>query len=190
MFLRNIVVFTLLSFGTTAMADTFDINLRNSSAQVQYRTPMGKDSLGKTELHLGALYADSNNSNNTLADLGILVKDEVGEKAPGFSLGVGVKGLLSHTQGTDESCVALGGLIRYSPPGLTRMGIVGQLYFAPDITTFGDANRYGETGVWIEYEVIPKAAAYVGYRNIQFNLNSGSQVRVDEGGFIGVRMSF
>jgi len=190
MLLRSIVAFTLLTFGTTAMADTLDLNLRNSSAQVQYSTPMGKDSLGKTELHLGALYADLNNSNNTLADLGILVRDEVGSKAPGFSVGVGVKGLVSHTQGTDESGVAIGGLVRYSPPGLPRMGIVGQLYFAPNITTFGDADRYGETGVWIEYEVIPKAAAYVGYRNIQFNLTSGSQVRVDEGGYIGVRMSF
>jgi hypothetical protein len=151
---------------------------------------MGKDNLGKSELHLGALYADSNTWNNTLADLGVVVKDEVGSKAPGFSVGVGVKGLLSHTQGTDESGVAIGGLIRYSPPGLPRMGIVGQLYFAPNITTFGDADRYGETGVLLEYEIIPKAAAYVGYRNIQFNLNSGSQVRVDEGGFIGVRMSF
>lgn len=190
MLLRSIVAFTLLALGTAAMADTLDLNLRNSSAQVQYSTPMGKDALGKTELHFGALYADSNNSNNTLGDLGILVRDEVGGKAPGFSVGVGVKGLVAHTQGTDESGLAIGGLVRYSPPGLTRMGIVGKLYFAPDITTFGDANRYGETGVWIEYEIIPKAAAYVGYRNIQFNLNSGSQVRVDEGGYIGVRMSF
>lgn len=190
MLLRLIVALSLLAFGTTAMADTFDLNLRNSSAQVQYGTSMGRDALGKSELHFGALYSDSNNSNNTLVDLGIVVKDEVGSKAPGFSAGVGIKGLVAHTQGTNESALALGGMIRYSPPGLSRMGIVGQLYFAPNITTFGHAKRYVETGIQVEYEVIPNAAAYVGYRNIKFDLNDGSTATLDEGAFVGVRMSF
>jgi YfaZ precursor len=188
MLLRRIVALSLLAFGTTAMADTIDLNLRNSSAQVQYSTSMGRDALGKTELHLGVLYADKN---NMLGELGILVKDEVGSSAPGFSVGVGIKGLVAHTQGTNESALALGGMIRYSPPGLSRMGIVGQLYFSPDITTFGDANRFVETGVRVEYEVIPNAAAYLGYRNIRFNLNNAARnATLDEGVFVGVRISF
>lgn len=190
MLLRRIVALSLLAFGTTAMADSIDLNLRNSSAQFQYSTSMGRDALGKTELHVGALYSSSNNSNNTLGDLGILVKDEVGSQAPGFSVGVGIKGLVAHTQGTNESALALGGMLRYSPPGLSRMGIVGQVYLAPNITTFGDANRYVETGVRLEYEVIPNAAAYIGYRNIRFNLNNGPNATLDEGVFVGVRMSF
>lgn len=188
MSLRRIVALSLLTFGTTAMADTIDLNLRNSSAQFQYSTSMGRDALGKTELHLGVLYADKS---NMLGDLGILVKDEVGSSVPGFSVGVGIKGLLAHTQGTNESALALGGMIRYSPPGLSRMGIVGQLYFSPNITTFGDANRFIETGVRVEYEVIPNAAAYLGYRNIRFNLNNTARyATLDEGVFVGVRMSF
>ncbi len=70
------------------------------------------------------------------------------------------------------------------------MGIIGQLYVAPNITTFGDADRYVETNLRVEYEVIPSAAAYIGYRDIQFNLNSGPNATVDKGVFIGVRMSF
>ena len=97
MLLRNIVALSLLTLRTTAMADTIDLNLRNSSAQVQYSSSMGRDALGKTEFHFGALYSDANNANNTLGDLGIVVKDEVGSKAPGFSVGVGIKGLVAHT---------------------------------------------------------------------------------------------
>ncbi len=190
MLLRRIVALFLLTLCTTAMADTIDLNLRNSSAQFQYSAAMGRNNLGKTEFHIGALYADENNSSNTLGDLGVMVKDEVGSQAPGFSVGVGIKGLVAHTQGSNESAVALGGMIRYSPPGLSRLGIVGQLYFAPNITTFGDANRYVETDVSLEYEVIPNAAAYLGYRNIQFNLNDGPNATLDEGAFVGVRMSF
>jgi hypothetical protein len=70
------------------------------------------------------------------------------------------------------------------------MSLVGQLYFAPNITTFGDADRYGETMVQLEYDVISNAAAYIGYRNIKFDLNNGSNAKVDEGAYIGVRMSF
>ena len=190
MLLRNILALSLLTFATAAMADGIDLNLRNSSAQFQYNTSMGRDTLGKTEFHIGALYSDANNSHNTLGDLGVEVKDEVGSKAPGFSVGVGIKGVLGHTQGTNESAVALGAMLRYSPPGLTRLGLIGQVYFAPNITTFSDANRYVESSARVEFTVIPNAAAYIGYRNIYFNLNNGPTVTVDDGAFIGVRMSF
>jgi hypothetical protein len=187
---RNIVALSLLTLASTAIADTIDLNLRNSSAQVQYSSAMGRAALGKTELHFGVLYSNADNANNTLGDVGIVVKDEVGSKAPGFSVGVGIKGLAAHTQGTNESGVAIGGLIRYTPPSIPRMSLVGQLYFAPNITTFGDADRYGETMVQLEYDVISNAAAYIGYRNIKFDLNNGSNAKVDEGAYIGVRMSF
>jgi YfaZ precursor len=188
---RNIAALSLLILGTTAMADNLDLNLRNSAAQVQYATSMGRDSLGKTELHFGALYSDSDNQHNTLGDIGIVVKDDVGSSAPGWSVGAGIKGLGAHTQSTNESAVAIGGLIKYSPPGLPRLGIVGQLYFAPNITTFGDANRYVEEEFQLEYSIVSNTAAYLGYRNIQFNLNStSSNATVDEGAFIGVRLTF
>ncbi|MGB8408826.1 MAG: YfaZ family outer membrane protein [Gallionella sp.] len=191
MLLRNIVALSLLIFGTAAIADDLDLNLRNSAAQVQYCTSMGRDSLGKTELHVGALYSNSNNSNNTLGDLGIVVKDELGNNAPGWSVGAGIKGVAAHTQNTNESAVAIGGLIKYSPPGLSRLGLVGQVYFAPNITTFGDANRYVEEEFEVEYSIVSNTAAYLGYRNMQFNINStSSNATVDEGVLIGVRLSF
>jgi YfaZ precursor len=190
MLLSRIVALSFLTLCTNAMADTIDLNLRNSSAQFQYSSAMSRDSLGKSELHVGGIYSDSNNTNNTLGELGIEVKDEIGSKAPGFSVGIGIKGLLAHTQGTNESAVAIGGMLRYSPPTLSRLGMVGQLYFAPNITTFGDADRFVETSVRLEFEVIPSAAAYIGYRNIYFNLNNGPNAKVDQGAFVGVRMSF
>lgn len=172
---------------TTAMADTIDINLRDTSAQFQYKSSMGRDALGKSELHMGVLYATNN---NTFGDLGILVKDEVGSSAPGFSVGVGIKGLLAKTKNTSESALALGGMVRYSPPDISRLGIVGQLYISPNIVTFGDADRFTETQVRLEFEVIPQAAAYIGYRRIKFGLNAAPNVILDEGVNVGVRISF
>jgi hypothetical protein len=198
MFLRRIVALSLLSISTmatvstTAMADTIDINLRDTSAQFQYKSSMGRDALGKTEFHVGVLYVDKN---NLLSDFGLLVKDELGDNAPGFSVGIGIKGLVAKVKGnnpttSNASALALGGLVRYSPPATERLGIVGEVYLSPNIVTFGDANRYVETGVRMEYEVIPQAVAYIGYRRIAFGIKTQSDTILDEGVNLGVRISF
>jgi len=183
---------TLAVFSTPALADSVDINLRDTSAQFQYISSLGTDPLGHTKFHAGILYV---NRNNTLGDFGLMVQDELGDNAPGFSVGVGVKGLVAKVTGDTPfvnrtSAIALGGLVRYSPPATQRLGIVGEIYLSPNIVTFGDANRYVESNVRMEYEVIPQAVAYVGYRRIQFGLNNRPNAILDEGVNLGVRISF
>ena len=198
MLLRRIVALSLLSVSTmatvstTALADTIDINLRDTSAQFQYKSSMGRDALGKNEFHLGVLYA---NKNNLLSDFGVVVKDELGGNAPGFSVGVGIKGLVAKVKGdnpttSNASALALGGLVRYSPPEIPRLGIVGQVYLSPNIVTFGDADRYAEAVAQMEYEVIPQSAVYLGYRRIAFGLKAHPYTVLDEGVYLGVRISF
>lgn len=192
MSLRGLVTLSLLALSTTALADTVDINLRDSSVQMQYKSSFGRDPLGKTEFHMGVLYAGKS---NVMGDIGLLVKDELGGNAPGFSVGVGIKGVLARVKdkgpaASDASALALGAMVRYSPPTLRRMGLVGELYASPNIVTFGDANRFVETNVRLEYEVIPSAVAYLGYRNVQFNLDNKPNATLDEGPFLGVRISF
>lgn len=192
MLLRRIVALSLFTISTTALADTIDINLRDNSAQFQYKSSMGRDALGKTEFHIGVLYV---NSKNILGDLGVLVKDELGDNAPGFSVGVGIKGVVARVTGnnpvvSDVSALALGGLVRYSPPASPRLGIVGQVYLSPNIVTFGDADRYVETGVRLEFEVIPQAVVYLGYRKVGFGIKARPYAILDEGVNLGVRISF
>jgi hypothetical protein len=187
-----LVVSTLVTISTTAIADTLDINLRDTSAQIQYKSSMGRDALGKTEFHLGALYVDRN---NLLGDFGVLVKDELGGNAPGFSVGVGIKGLVAKVRGdnptnSNASALALGGLVRYSPPTISRLGIVGEVYLSPNIVTFGDATRYAEANARVEFEVIPQSVIYLGYRRIGFGIKNRPYTILDEGVNLGVRMSF
>jgi hypothetical protein len=199
MSLRRIVPVYLLAFSTmatvstTALADTVDINLRDTSAQFQYISSLGRDPLGKTKFHAGVLYV---NRHNMLGDFGLVVQDELGDNAPGFSVGVGIKGLAAKVTGNNStivnntSALALGGLVRYSPPDTQRLGVVGEVYMSPNIVTFGDANRYVETNLRVEYEVIPQAVAYVGYRKIKFGINNRPDAILDEGVNLGVRISF
>lgn len=187
MLLRGTFTLFLLTISTTLLADTVDVNLRDNSAQFQYFASMGRDTLGKAEMHAGLLYVDNK---NLLGDLGIMVRDEVGKNAPGISVGVGIKGLTAKAKSNDAAALALGGMIRYSPLPDHRFGIIGQLYFSPNIVTFGDADRYTETGVRLEYEIIPQAAAYIGYRRVNFGLQAKPDVVLDEGAYVGVRIMF
>ncbi|MGB7596938.1 MAG: YfaZ family outer membrane protein [Gallionella sp.] len=186
-----IVLSTMAAVSTSALADTVDINLRDTSAQFQYISSLGRDPLGNTKFHMGVLYV---NRNNMLGDFGLVVQDELGDNAPGFSVGVGIKGLIAKVSNgpiyNNTTAIALGGLVRYSPPATRRLGIVGEVYASPNIVTFGDANRYLEANARLEYEVIPQAVAYIGYRTIQFGLNNQPNTTLDEGVNLGVRISF
>lgn len=186
MFLRRVLALSLFAASTTVMADAVDINLRDSSAQLQYSASMGRDTLGKSEIHFGFLYT---NKNNSLGDMGIMVKDEV-SNAPGVTVGVGIKGLIARAQNNNATALAIGGLVRFAPLTDTRFGITGLVFLSPNIVTFGDADRYTETGVKLDYEVIPQAVAYIGYRRMKFGLKFASDAILDEGAHIGVRISF
>jgi len=187
MLLRGTLALSLLIISTAVLADTVDVNLRDNSAQLQYFASMGRDTLGRADMHAGLLYVDKH---NLLGDLGLIVRNEVGKSAPGVSVGVGIKGLTAKANGHNAAALAIGGMVRYSPLPDHRFGIIGQLYLSPNIVTFGDADRYIETGVRLEYEIIPQAAAYLGYRNVKFGIQGNSDATLDEGGFIGVRIMF
>ena len=179
---------TLLAIASApAGAGALDINLGDNSAQIQYSSAMGRDSLGKSEFHMGFLYTDQD---NLFGDVGILVKNEVGSGLPGVTVGMGVKGIMATADSSDALALALGGQVRFSPSTASRFGIAGQFYFAPNIVTFGDADRFIETGVRLEYEVLPQAVAYLGYRKIKFGLETGPDAVLDEGAHIGVKNTF
>lgn len=187
MLLRNILALTLLTASSAILADTFDINLRDNSVQLQYGASMGRDSLGSSQLHMGFLYTSDN---DRFGDLGLLVKGTVGNGESGMTAGVGVKGLLATVQGHNAGAIALGGQMRFSPASDGRLGFVGQLYFSPNITTYRDAERYAEGVARVEYDLIPQATAYVGYRRISFSLLNRPDVVLDPGFHVGVRLTF
>jgi hypothetical protein len=186
-FSRALMIFALTT-SSVAFADTLDINLRDNSAQIKYSASMGTDTLGKSELHFGALYAGKE---NFLADSGLLVQDQIGVNFPNITFGMGIKAVLARTNVNDASAVAFGALVAIKPLPDPRLNIVGQVYASPTILSFGQATRFIETAARIEFEIIPQALAYIGYRTTRFDLkNNLSATQLDDGLTIGLRMSF
>ncbi len=178
----------VLMVAPVAKADTVDLNLNNDSVQFLYISPFTSDEgLGGASLEAGLIYTEAN---DYLGIVGLNIKGEAGSDSPGLVAGVGVRGYGISTDRADIGALAIGGLVQYSPPSLSRLGLVGQLYFAPEILTFMDGKNLLSMEFRVEYKVLTQAVVYVGYRDIESDLDGGGSIDVDSGGHLGLRFMF
>jgi hypothetical protein len=199
MFWRHIVTLVLILDSATVWAENIDLNLRGSSIQIQYGFPMSEENPEKSEFHVGALY---NETQNLMGDFGFLINntkaapdsppEEIpsGVFAPKFATSFGMKGVITNTKPRALSSVAFGVQLHFSPSSAPRFGILGQFYYAPSIVAFGGANRYVETGLRLEYEILPQTIAYLGYRRIEFGLKLLPAIIFDSGAQVGMKINF
>ena len=187
--LRKILAISLLSVTTVATADTLDIGLSNSTAQFKYGVPSSV--AGKSEIYAELMY---NNVNSVVGGAGLLVaNDEL--QVPGLTIGVGAKVVAATIRETptrkNTSAVALGAQVRYELPAERRVAFSGELYYAPEIITFGDARHYQQYGARAEFSVSPQLQVYAGYRKTSFTLKTtGTDAVLINGPHIGVQLSF
>jgi len=175
---------------TLANAGQLDINLNNKTAFAQYGAPVGYHGNGQTDLELGFLFTEAS---DLMGTVGIAMKTEAGSDIPGLTFGLSVRlyGVSLKAPDANLAATALGGSVLYRPGGPEgRVALIGQLGYAPDIITFGDANNLLEMGLRAEYQISPGAAAYVGYRLIRIDVKGHGNTELDNGGHVGLRMSF
>ena len=187
--LRKILAVSLMSVTSSAMADTLDIGLSNTTAQFKYGVPTTL--AGKSEMYAELMY---NDANSIIGGVGLLVaNDEL--KVPGLTIGIGAKAVAATIKATpsrkNTSAVALGAQVRYELPAERRVAFAGEFYYAPDIISFGDAKHYQQYGARAEFSVSPQMQVYVGYRKTLFNLKStGGDAVLINGPHIGIQLSF
>jgi predicted porin len=192
MFRRIITVFLLIS-SPLALADAMDISLNNNAAAFKFSTAAGALVQGNSDLNFGLLY---NDSMNTLVEGGLMVKGDEGD-VPGLSLSVGSKVLVgmikNFSPGTTQnvSAIVIGGELGYGFPAVKQLSVALHYFAGPKITTFGDANRAGQWGMNLDYEVSPGTKVYVEYREVNFGIvNGGQTARLDSGTYMGVKLTF
>ncbi len=183
-----LVASAMLMLAPAVKADTLDLNLNNDSVQFLYITPFTSDQgIGGASLEMGMIYTEDN---DYLGIIGLDIKGEAGSGSPGLVAGVGVRGYGVNTSRADIGALAIGGLLQYSPPALSRLGIVGQIYYSPEILTFMDGRNLLSVEFRVEYKVLTQAIVYLGYRDVSADLDGGGSVDVDDGGHIGLRFMF
>jgi predicted porin len=64
------------------------------------------------------------------------------------------------------------------------------LFYAPSIVAFGDADQMYEFEMRVEYELLPTANVYLGYRSIKADIKNRKDITVDESAVVGLRFKF
>lgn len=195
----------LVLVNTQIFAAGIDIRLGDEAAQFEYL--LDSDSqigIGGADIGAALFF---NENDDIAASLGALVSGSSAGKNRALQFGAGARLYVASlerdpvtiTNGTqvvtddDDNIAALGigGKASYIFPAHTPMAVSLELYYAPDITSFGDNQNIFDAQARFELEIAPSTRMYVGYRKLEAELKtSGADYVLDESGHIGVRFSF
>ena len=181
--LRIFLAVIAASISMPVVADSIDINLNNDTVQATYAS-----NLRTAEFNAGFL--SNTDHNDWVASIGMLTLGERLTQQGRTEAGVGGKIYVADVSNKDVLALGLGGEVRVFPNN-GPFGIGGFLYYAPNIVTTMDGEKFWEWGVRLEFEAVRKSAnIYLGYRKVRAELDNNSRVTVDSGGHVGVRISF
>lgn len=184
MALRLLVFCGLTAIATGTYASSIDLNIHEEAVRLTYATEVGSAVKG-LEFEAGLLYHEDNDD---VIHVGLQVSGENWSEAGTFDISIGGRFVASEQDPGDALAVGLGGRVRFSPVHRLGLGVYG--YYAPEILSFVEATQYVETGAFIDYQLLPQAFVYAGYRHLEFEFDDGPDVTVDASGHLGLKLVF
>jgi len=194
---KALIITTLLAPFNNALAGALDFRIGPDMAELTFFTQNASFGYGGADIGFGVLF---NEHNDVIANGSILVSGSSTGDVKALHFGVGAKLYGGDINGPDNKsydiqggAIAIGGQIRYVFPGSTPLAILGEAFFAPEVTSISDFDRLLEYRVALELEVTPSARAYIGYRMLEVDFDSAGQnvgYEVDDSANIGVRFEF
>jgi hypothetical protein len=186
---------------TAAQARGLDISLGNDTAQINYLAQSDSQiGIGGTEFGGGVLF---NENDDVVFNFGVLVTGNSLGQNRSLQLGAGARAYLgkldcddSINVGCDDdndtvAAVAIGGKAAYIFPSRTPISLSLEAYLAPDVTSFGDNEDFLEVTLRFELEVAPTTRFFVGYRNMEVELEDlPRDYEIDDSAHLGVRFAF
>lgn len=169
-----------LAVSASALADQFDFALNNDAFAASYSS---------SRLGNGAS-ADFDWFHHTKRGNVLGVGMKIDQTRGGDSASLGGKVLVFSNDVKDASAIALGGAFSVGLPGIPRVRLGGHAWFAPAVTSFGDADGYADIGVRAGYRVLDQGELYVGYRYIKIGYQHHEDLKVQDGLMVGMNLSF
>ncbi len=84
----------------------------------------------------------------------------------------------------------MGGFLSYTLTRFNRITLTGAAYFAPDILTGSDLEKYQDYTARLGYQIMWDAEIYLGVRYVKGDFNATSKVLFDDGVHIGFSIRF
>lgn len=178
------ILLSVFFIANHAHSDSLDTSLSNDSVRLQYTA-----SLQRNDLNMSADFLHHEDDGD-LGGLGLFV--DGGSKASSVIQqgGVGGKLIYFNSDGIDGAALALGGYIRHTLSAANLISLRGDLFYAPGVVAFGDADRYLEASLRVEYKLMDRADIYAGLRKLEIGLDSTGNVDADKGAFAGLILHF
>ena len=180
----RIILFSMVFFlPLGAQAATLDFNLSDEAFLVRY----AQDANRGMQLDYGLMHQEDD---VYIGSLGLHLVDNAATEAAPFQVGLGGRLHLIDTDSPSGGVISIGAWGRYNFPGANRFALAGSLYFAPDVTSFGDVESFLEYDIRGEYEVLRNGSLYLGYRHIEADFEFIDNADLDKGLHFGMRFTF
>lgn len=163
--------FSVLSLNASASEVTFGLSEHVVSANLK------SDLNPHTNLEAGYIYSDKKGH---LADFAMHMTHQTGV----HTIEIGPKWTsVWFDDSPDGSVISVGG--HYTLALGNKISLHGDAYYAPSVLSFSDVDGYTELGAKVQYEFNPNMAIFIGYRNMKFKYDSGSDRSFEDGFYIG-----
>ena len=185
-----LVALAAILAANSSIADSIDFNVHSDALRFTYEMDLGKRRGPALAADFGLLYSnDKDRLDGSMAHAGLHVRGENWSETGTFDIRLGGRLMHSSRKGANLSALAPGMQLRYTP--IHRVGFGGHIYYAPGILAFQDADEYREYGVRADYQLLPQAFVYVGYRYIDVDVkNVSSAVKLEDNFHLGFKMLF
>lgn len=188
-FIFSTFLVTSLALSTQSHARGIDIKLADEMGEFTYLSESSTFGYGGADVGVGLLFTEAD---DVQFNFDVMVTGNPAGNNKALQFGVGAKAVFTSFDILDEEvgAVAIGGQVRYVIASSTPIAFLATGHYAPGITSFSGAEQYTEFRFAIELEVTPSARAFVGYRNIEYELEGGAEVELDDGAHVGVKFEF
>lgn len=169
----------------SAQAHTIDLAINSDAVALDFTTQ-----IRKSELNLGAggLHHEDNGDAFYAS---LFVADNV-NKQSGLLAGIGARYYFIDADLIDQdgTSLGLGGFLNWDVPGVTNLSLRGDLYYAPDVLSFGEIEDFFDFSVRVQYRVIEQAWVHAGYRRAEASPEEGRDQDIEDGAMVGVMIWF
>lgn len=188
--IKNISVSSMLCAGmvlsSSAIASSLEASLSDEAARIQY-----EGGFESNELNLGVDYLH-HEDNGDLAGVSLYTSGDSLGNIDSLKTAIGAKFVYLDVNDSDLSggALALGGFVKHNLAAVNLVSIRADLFYAPNVVSFGDADGFLEMSVRAEYQLMENADVFLGVKKIEMDFEGIGEADIDDSIFLGIGINF
>lgn len=176
-------------FAVPAGAHELGFSLNDSAFRAGYATMLGS-SIGDGLRVDGGWLHDTDEGQ--VIHVGFQVQGDAAPNQQQLTVGIGARLAWLDGDGPkrDGYALGIGGSLRWVVPAYDRFTVSGEYYWAPDLLSGGDAEKYVDATIRVGYSVTRQADVYVGARYTGADYDNRPSILFDTGMHAGFDLRF